>query len=121
MKYTAWCFLLIGLLMFGQWGFSFAAGAVPEVTTEPVRLAFHVAAEAVTAVCLIVGGIALLLRKRWAPKFGLIAAGLLAYTVIVSPGYFAQQGQWPLVVMFGVLLALDILSLALLMRVQPAG
>ena len=30
-------------------------------------------------------------------------------TVIVSPGYFAQQGQWPLVFMFAVLLVLDVL------------
>ena len=120
MKFTAWCFLLIGVLMFGQWGFSFATGAVPEVTTEPVRLAFHLAAEGTTALCLIVGGIALLLHKRWAPKFGLIAGGLLAYTVIVSPGYFAQQGQWSLVGMFAVLLLLDILCVIRLLHIQNA-
>ena len=34
----------------------------------------------------------------------LVALGMLLYTVIVSPGYFAQRGEWPLVAMFGVLL-----------------
>jgi len=38
------------------------------------------------------------------------------YTVIVSPGYFAQQGQWPLVAMFAVLLILALVSLRLLAR-----
>jgi hypothetical protein len=41
---------------------------------------------------------------------------MLAYTVIVSPGYFAQQGQWPLAGMFAVLLALDVASVVVLLR-----
>jgi hypothetical protein len=33
---------------------------------------------------------------------------MLTYSVIASPGYFAQQGQWALVAMFAVLLVLAI-------------
>jgi hypothetical protein len=43
---------------------------------------------------------------------------MLAYTAIVSPGYFAQQGQWPLVGMFAVILALDIVSAIRLQSTQ---
>ena len=102
--------------MFGQWGFFLAVGAVPELATEPVRIAFHLAAEFVTAACLVVSGIALLRRKPFAKDLGLFAAGLLAYTAIVSPGYFAQQGQWALVIMFAVILALDLVSASRMMR-----
>jgi hypothetical protein len=117
-KFSAWFSIIVGVLMFGQWGFFLAAGAVPELVTEPVRIVFHLAAEFVTAACLIVSGIALLRGKLFAKGMGLFAAGMLAYTAIVSPGYFAQQGQWPLVGMFAVILALDIVSAIRLQSTQ---
>ncbi|WP_423224979.1 hypothetical protein [Candidatus Amarolinea aalborgensis] len=49
----------MGLLP-GQWGFFLAMGAVPELRTEPIRVAFHLAAEFATAFSLLTGGIALL-------------------------------------------------------------
>jgi hypothetical protein len=70
---------------------------------------------------LIASGVALLRRKAWGRSFYLVAAGMLAYTVIVSPGYFAQRGQWPLVLMFAALLALDLVSIAVLLRPEPAA
>ena len=36
---------------------------------------------------------------------------MLLYSVIVSPGYFAQEAQWALVGMFAALLALDLGSI----------
>jgi hypothetical protein len=56
-----------------------------------------------TAASLIDSGTALLLNWSWERDMALVAAGLLLYTAIVSPGYFAQQGIWPAVVMFGIL------------------
>ena len=92
--------------MIAQWSFFLSTGSVPEVQSEPIRLAFHLAAELVTAVCLIVAGAAILRSKAWGRAFMLAALGMLVYTVIISPGYFAQQGQWPPVAMFAVLLVL---------------
>jgi len=34
----------------------------------------------------------------------LVGLGMVMYSEIVSPGYFAQLGQWPVVAMFAVLL-----------------
>lgn len=116
MKYSAWFEIAVGILMVGQWSFFLAAGLVPELGTEPVRLSFHLAAEFLTAACLIAAGIALLRGKTWAQLFALFAAGMLAYTVVVSPGYFAQLGQWPLVGMFALLLVLDLVSAMSLLR-----
>jgi len=64
----------------------------------------HIAAEFVTAVLLIVGGVALL--KSW--KYGInlfqVSMGMLIYTLIQSPGYFAEQGEFAFVVMFAIFL-----------------
>ncbi len=114
MKFSAWYFILVGVIMFGQWGFFLAAGAVPEVQSEPIALAFHLTAEYVTAICLLGGGIALLRGASWAKYLAVFAGGLLAYTTIVSPGYFTQLGQFPMVGMFVVLLALDVISVLIL-------
>jgi hypothetical protein len=41
---------------------------------------------------------------------------MLAYSAIVSPGYFAQQGQWIFVLMFAILLALALVSVLAVTR-----
>lgn len=107
MRFVCWFFIVVAVLMVGQWSFFLAAGAVPELRTEPVRIGFHLAAEFATAACLLAGGIGLLRGKAWGRPVGLFAAGMLAYTCMVSPGYFAQSGQWLLVGMFAVLLVLN--------------
>ncbi len=47
-----------------------------------------------------------------------VSLGMLFYTVIVSPGYFAQQGVWALVAMFAVLLVLGLVGLRALLKEQ---
>lgn len=100
--------IFVGLMMLAQWVFFLATGQVPELQTEPWRIAFHLVAEFITAIGLIVSGGMLMKRVAWGARSYLFFSGMLAYTVIASPGYFAQQGQWPLVVMFVVLLALSL-------------
>jgi hypothetical protein len=108
MKFAGVYGILVGLMMFGQWLFFLAAGQVPELQTEPYRIALHLTAEFLTAAGLIVAGIAVLRRATWGAGAYLVFAGMLTYSVIASPGYFAQQGQWALVAMFAVLLVLAI-------------
>ena len=103
--FAAYYGIIVGILMFAQWGFFLAAGQVPEVQTEPIRLAFHLAAEFITAAGLVITGIGLLKKWTWARGWFLAAVGMVIYSEVVSPGYFAQQGQWIFVVMFAVLLA----------------
>jgi hypothetical protein len=116
MKFAAWFCLLVGVLMIAQWGFFLFSNQVPELRTEPVAVSFHLAAEGATAAALIAAGVGLLRGKPWARTTALVALGMLLYTVIVSPGYFAQQGAWPLVLMFAGLLVLAVISL---FRLRP--
>ena len=118
MRFAAWYSILVGTLMLGQWGFFLGAGQVPELKTEPLRIAFHLAGEAATAISLIVSGIALLRRTTWGRNAAVASLGMLTYTVLVSPGYFAQLGQWAFVAMFAALLGLTLLSLGLLWRAR---
>jgi hypothetical protein len=106
--------LVVGLGMIGQWTFFLFTDQVPELKTEPYRIAFHLAAEFLTAVLLIVSGVGLLLDASWSRPLYLVSIGMLLYTSVVSPGYFAQKREWPLVAMFALIFMLALLSLVLL-------
>ena len=105
--------LVVGVGMVGQWALFLATGQVPELETEPLRIRFHLAAEFATAIALFIGGIAQLTGQSWAQWFYPLAMGMLLYTVIVSPGYFAEKGQWAFVAMFAVVLLLALVSIVL--------
>ncbi len=111
MKFTGWFSIVVGVLMLVQWTFFISAGQVPELQTQPVAIALHLAAEAITALALIVSGAALLRQQSWAKTASFFALGMLTYTVIVSPGYFAQQGVWPPVIMFAVILIMVVVGM----------
>ena len=119
MKFAAWYSIVVGILMLAQWTVSLASGEVPELQAEPFRIAFHLLGEAVTSIALIFSGISLLRGWRWARDAALASLGMLTYTVLVSPGYFGQQGRWIFVLMFGLLLALTLISFVLLGRSKP--
>ena len=108
--------IVVGVLMFGQWAMFLVTGNVPELQTEPIRIAFHLAGEFTTAALLVVGGFGLLTLRKWGYHVFLLALGMLLYTIIVSPGYFAQSGQWVFVLMFAVLVALTVLFVVLALR-----
>ena len=77
----------------------------------PWAISFHLAGEFGTALLLIVSGVGLWKSKGWARILSPLALGMLLYTVIVSPGYYAQLGNMPMVIMFSVLIALTIIAL----------
>jgi hypothetical protein len=104
MKFSAWYGIVVGSGMIVQWTFSIVTGGVPELQTEPWRIALHLAAELTAALALIVSGIGTLKSLPWGKNALLVGLGMVIYSEIVSPGYFAQLGQWLLVAMFAVLL-----------------
>ena len=105
--------MVVGIGMIGQWGLSLVKKEVPEVETEPIRIGFHLAAEFATAAALLLGGLGLLLEAGWALQIYPVAIGMLVYTAIVSPGYFAQKGELAMVGFFAVVLILAVVSLVL--------
>ena len=108
--------LLVGVSMLVQWTVSYISGGIPELKTEPARIAFHLGAEFTTAMGLIAAGMGLIFGWSWARDLFLVASGLLIYTAIVSPGYFVHKGQPIWLLVFGMILTLDLWALAGLWR-----
>jgi hypothetical protein len=111
MRLAGWFGIAVGVSMAAMWLVFFTILGVPELEREPVRLAFHLAAEGLTAAALLVAGMALLVNRPWARTLYTFAAGMLAYIAVNGSGYFAQRGEWPFVVMFAVILSLAVVSL----------
>lgn len=100
--------ILVGAGMIVQWVVSYTTKRIPELQSEPWRIRFHIAGEMATAISLIAGGSGLLTGTPWAPTLFMVSMGMLFYTAMVSPGYFAQKGQWIWVPIFGLLVALAV-------------
>jgi len=116
MKYSAWYGILVGFFMIAQWMFSIITGGVPEFETNPWEIGFHLVAEFSTALMLLGGGIASLKLKKWSQQVLLVGLGMVIYSEIVSPGYFAEQGQWAPIAVFAVLLFGAVIAVMLLLR-----
>lgn len=107
--------IVVGTGMIAQWGLSYFSGQIPELETEPIRIWFHIAAELITAALLITAGIGILSGSGWGQPLYFVSAGMLIYTAIVSPGYFAQKGQLNWLYMFGTILILQVISIFLIL------
>lgn len=101
--------LLVGVMMAAMWSVFAVTDQIPEIETNPKEIAFHLAAEFLTAFALISGGLGLVLRRRWGFEVNLVALGMLAYTVVASPGYYAQTGDYVFVSTFAVLMVLTLI------------
>jgi hypothetical protein len=99
---------LIGVSMLGFWSISLATGGVPEVAEGSREIWFHVAAEVVTAGLLIAGAVATVLEPSGAAStvMSWLGLGMLLYSITVSPGYYFDRRQWPMVGMFAGIWAL---------------
>jgi hypothetical protein len=121
MTFAAVYAMIIGVAMIAQWTLTIVRGQVPTPQEDPVAgrgfwdMIFHWAAEFLTAIVLVVSGLALLMSWSWALPLYLVAMGMLLYSLINSPGYFAQLRQWPMVAFFGVMLILALVSLTLIL------
>ena len=101
---------VVGFFMLIFWSALLLTGQVPPEQI-PWAISFHLAGEILTALLLIFSGAGLWLEKHWARILSPFALGMLLYTVIVSPGYYAQLGNLPMVIIFTILIALTIAAL----------
>lgn len=105
--------IFVGVSMIGMWTSFYFANAIPELETEPIRTILHIAAEIATGISLIIGGYGLYRNLNWGFRAYLLSMGMLLYTLIVSPGYYAQKGVIEFVGMFAVFIIISIAFIAL--------
>jgi hypothetical protein len=94
--------LSMGILMVFVWIVYIATGQY-DYQTAPLEAISLLAAEALTALALIVGGIGVLVRQMWATAVHIASLGMMLYTSLNSIGVFAQAGVIPASIFFVVL------------------
>jgi peptidoglycan/LPS O-acetylase OafA/YrhL len=107
--------LVVGAAMPVFWVTAIAAGKVPEIEEGSREIWFHIAAETATGLTLIGGAIATLVAPsaKGSAVATLLGMGLLGYSLTVSPGYYADRREWPMVAMFGCIWAAAIPAVVL--------
>ncbi|HSL81709.1 MAG TPA: hypothetical protein VLF66_02980 [Thermoanaerobaculia bacterium] len=93
--------MVIGAGMLGFWSITLAAGRVPEISGGSREIWFHVAAEVGTAGMLLSGAVATLADPEAAAGAAVscLGLGMLLYSITVSPGYYVDRREWPMVAM----------------------
>ncbi len=100
--------IIIGIAMLCMWIFLLGKREVPELTTKPTQIYFHLVAELLTSVTLIIGGIGLILSQFWGMALFFISIGMAIYSTINAAGFYGQLKDWP---MFIILIVFTIISL----------
>ncbi len=109
------CAIIMGVFMIGFWSMLLLANQVRE-EEKPYAISFHLAGEFGTAVLLIVGDTGLWFGVVWAKILASFALGMLLYTVIVSPGYYAQLKNLPMVGIFVPRIVLTIVAIVTILK-----
>jgi hypothetical protein len=105
--------IIIGIAMICMWIVFILTNQVPEINIAPLKISYHLLAEFLTAILLLIGGFGLFTKKEWGFNLYFISMGMLLYTVIVSAGYYADLGEMIMVVMFTVFQIVTILFIGI--------
>jgi len=100
--------IIIGITMLGMWFLLLIKREVPDLKTKPTQIFFHLVAEFLTAVMLIIGGIGFIMNQPWGMALFFIAIGMVIYSTINAAGFYGQLKDWP---MFIILIVFTIFSL----------
>jgi hypothetical protein len=100
--------IIIGIAMLCMWIFLLGKKEVPELSTKPTQIYFHLVAELLTSIALIIGGIGLIMNQSWGVAIFFISIGMVIYSTINAAGFYGQLKDWP---MFIVLIVFTLISL----------
>jgi steroid 5-alpha reductase family enzyme len=106
-RLAAWFQIVVGIAIIGWWAVAAATGGIVELDEGRIDIVFHIAAELVMAALLIGAGVALHRsgRTRTTTLISGLGLGMLLYSTINSPGYFAERGEWWAIGMFAAIAA----------------
>ncbi|MFX1568262.1 MAG: hypothetical protein ACFFCV_07830 [Promethearchaeota archaeon] len=110
--------ILIGITMLGMWFLLLFKREVPELKTKPTQIFFHLAAEFITAVVLIIGGIGFLMNQPWGLAIFFIAIGMAIYSTINAAGFYGQLKDWPMFITLMVFSIFSLLIAALILIIE---
>lgn len=94
----------VGLSIVGTWSTLLVKRQVqPELAQGLPSIRFHLTAEFLASIGLLIGGIGLLLDQSWGTPVAAVSLGMALYSATDSAGYYADRRQLPVVLMFMVL------------------
>ncbi|NHJ02492.1 MAG: hypothetical protein EAX86_10180 [Candidatus Heimdallarchaeota archaeon] len=109
LKVTAIYSIIVGTAMILMWAFFLGSESVPELSITPFEITFHILAETITALTLIVGGIGLIRKASWSRRIYYLSTGMLLYSIISEGlGYYIERGELVMICMFLILLILTL-------------
>lgn len=110
--------VIVGVFMMGFWGLLVARGQA-ELKERPWDMRLHLAAEFATAILLVSSGIGAFLAVGGLASLAPIALGMLLYTTINSPGFYAGKRNRPMVAMFAILMIATLAAVAGVLILGP--
>ncbi len=110
--------VVVGLFMMGFWGYLVATKQA-ELDQRPWDMRLHITAEFTTAILLVLSGAGAVLASSGLAALAPIALGMLLYTTVNSPGFYAGKRNRPMVAMFAALTALTVIAIVGLLVLSP--
>ncbi|MFX1424871.1 MAG: hypothetical protein ACFFBE_00340 [Promethearchaeota archaeon] len=110
--------IIIGIAMLCMWIFLLGKKEVPELATKPTQISFHLIAEFLTSVMLVIGGIGLFTDQSWGITIFYISIGMVLYSTINAAGFYGQLKDWPMFIMLLVFTMVSLLIVILLILVE---
>ena len=110
--------ILIGIAMISMWFFLLIKRKVPDLKTKPTQIFFHLIAEFLTSIMLIIGGIGYLMNQPWGVAIFFIAIGMAIYSTINAAGFYGQLKDWPMFIILLVFTFTSLLITSLILLIE---
>ncbi|MCW4033131.1 MAG: hypothetical protein NWF08_07035 [Candidatus Bathyarchaeota archaeon] len=110
--------IIIGTAMLCMWIFLLGKREVPELRTKPTQIFFHLVAELLTSITLILGGVGLFMDQPWGVALFFIAIGMAIYSTINAAGFYGQLKDWPMFIVLLVFTFVSLIVASLIMLVE---
>ena len=110
--------IIIGIAMLCMWIFLLGKKEVPELTTKPTQIAFHLFAEFSTSIMLVIGGFGLFTGQSWGMTIFYISIGMVIYSTMNAAGFYGQLKDWPMFILLLVFTIVSLLIATLLILVE---
>ena len=110
--------ILIGIAMLCMWLLLLIKREVPDLKTKPTQIFFHLIAEFLTSIMLIIGGLGYLMNQPWGVALFFIAVGMVIYSTINAAGFYGQLKDWPMFITLLVFTFISLLITALILLIE---
>lgn len=108
--------LIVGCSIILVWIFMLLSDNVPELSINPASIYFHIAAEVVMAVLLLISGFGLLYRLKWSVNLFILSSGFLIYSLINVSGYYINKENLAVIIIFAISIVLTLVILKKLIK-----